>query len=563
MQAVSSKQVDLSAARPATLKLADGPEVQVPAHAVSGSGTLAGSRIQPPAAAPRNMTLAGPTFKLEVVSTHLKGKVKLTLPVPPLPASASSGPDAALLAYYSTSKRAWIPVPAAYDPAAHTLTAITPHLSIWTVLRVDTGKLLVGATSLLKGFLDISSTTGQPSCPGHDSLSAAGITTASDKGDLAKWCAGVASGQPLLRVADNRHYAVEADYPPSWQASHVGDSDPLTSQILDDVDKALSPAPAGGASAIIPGGETEQFTVPAGTAGQVGVQPSSEAYLVDALLYGAQTLSMVMDDLPGAPASNVSKTSKVIKLALESEDCAAGADHLLQDKITSAATAGQYFRDDVDWAVGCLGKEWEVGYGLSGAIGSFVVSVVLWFADGIRLVVDGVKALIDSVVYWRSYRIAVGSPAADGLGTFLGYWGVHDGGLCLGSALPIDGPGSKITKTPSCSGTSSTGWTYAWGCNFVTGSETPVCSQYYAAQFTSNSDGSVTGTITGNPVFVDQNGNIVKQQPSYFQAFKKGDTFTLKHAAAGLLSVAYSNGSAGYFCNYSTVSAANQPKCGA
>jgi hypothetical protein len=407
--ATPASHVTVSAANPATLRMANGPQVQVPAHAVSGSGTLAGAQVQPPAPAPEGMSLAGPAFQLRVAGARLTGRVRLTMPVPPLPVSGISGPDAALLAYYDAAARKWVPVPARYDPAAHALTALTPHLSIWTALRVNTGKLLAGATGLLKGFLDISDTTGQPACPGHGGLSAADIITASDKGNLVKWCAGITSG-PLLRVADNRHYAMEADYPASWQASHVGDADPLTGQILDDVVRALSPAPGGGKSVIIPGGETEQFTVPPGT-GQVNVQPSSEAYLITALLYGADTLNMIMDGLPGAPARSLTKTEKVIKLALHSKDCVTEADHLLQDKITSAATAGRYFRDDVEWAVGCLGKAWEAGYGLSGVIGQFIVSVVLWFADGVRLVVDGVKALIDSAVYWRSYRIAISSPA--------------------------------------------------------------------------------------------------------------------------------------------------------
>lgn len=408
--ATTDVHVPVSAGRSATLRMTNGLNVKVPAGAASGSGTLAGSVTQAPAPAPKDMSIAGPVYRLEVTGARLTGHVRLTIPVPHLATVGTSGPDAAMLAYYDAKSRAWIPVPATYNPAQHTLTALSPHLSIWTALRVDTGKLLDGASDLLKGFLDISDTTGQPSCPGQADLATAGVTAVSDKGNLVKWCAGVDAGQPLLHVADNRHYALEADHPADWQASHIGNADSLTEKITDYVARELSPAGNGRMSAIIPGGESEQFALPPGSAGQVNVQPSTEAYLINALLYGASTLSMVMDRLPGAPAPKLTKTQEAIKQALDDRECAAEADHLLEDKVTSAATAGHVFRDDVDWAVGCMGKEWKTAYGLSGWIGQFVVSVVLWLADGIRLVVDGAKAAIDSVIYWRSYRIAVSSP---------------------------------------------------------------------------------------------------------------------------------------------------------
>lgn len=566
----SEIRVSVSAGNSSTLRMANGLSIKIPRNAAAGTGTLSGSLTQPPAPAPDGMSFAGPAYRLEVTGAKLTGQVQLTVPVPPVAGSgAAAGPDAALLAYYDTSSRAWVPVAASYDPAKHTLTALTPHLSVWTVLRVDTAKLLSGAVNLLKGFLDISSTTGQPSCPGQDLLASNGVQVASDKGDLVKWCAGVTDGQPLLQVADNRHYAVQADYPADWAASHVGDTDPLTERIVTDVAQALSPSANGGASVIIPGGEREQFTVPSGVVGEVEVRPSSEALLIDAILYGADTLQMVMDDvlgdILGVPAADLTKTDRAIHLALQVKDCVTEADNLLEAKVTSASTAGQLFRSAVDWAVGCLSDQWKTAYGLSGEIGMFVVSVVLWLADGIRLVVDGMQAAIDSAIYWRSYRIAIGST---GLASFTGSWYVHDGDLCIGEALQLP---SGITNSPPCQGNSDVGWEKGFfGCTVQKPGTEPVCDEWDELSFAAGPDGTITATIT-KILYTTTNGSVIQGLHLGSGYNEPGDTFRLAHVATGLLittilrthltqsELQYGNP---YWCGPG-ISAANQNKCGA
>lgn len=156
-----------------------------------------------------------------------------------------------------------------------------------------------------------------------------------------------------------------------------------------------------------------------------------------------------------------------------------------------------------------------------------------------------------------------GHPAPASISSFLGMWGVHDGTLCIGTLLNIDGPGSKIPSTLPCNGSSSWGFTSAWGCNPQTAGLPMVCDQFYTVHFASNANGSITGTIAGNPIYVDTSDEIVPANPNYWQAFKPGETFTLAHAATGLLTVTYPDGSQGYWCNYNAVSAVNRPKCGA
>jgi hypothetical protein len=147
------------------------------------------------------MRLAGPTYDLHIAKTRLTGRVRLTVPLPPPPATGpAAGPDDALLAFYDTAKGRWQPIAATYHPATRSLTATSPHLSLWSALRLDASTVLSQATSLIKGFIGVADTTAQPACPGASQLSASGIKPASDKGNLVKmvrrnehrWCAAAA-----------------------------------------------------------------------------------------------------------------------------------------------------------------------------------------------------------------------------------------------------------------------------------------------------------------------------------------------------------------------------------
>jgi hypothetical protein len=409
-----SGSIKVSPADAATLHLADGLAVRVPRGAVAGDGMLLGMTTAAPGAAPRGMRLAGPTYDLHVAKTRLTGRVRLSVPVPPPAASGpAAGPDDALLAFYDTAKGRWQPIAATYHPATRSLTATSPHLSLWSALRLDTSTVLSQATSLLKGFIGVADTTAQPACPGASQLSADGIRTASDKGNLVKWCAGVdTSGAPLLRVADNRSYAMETTYPATWRAARTGPADSVTRQVIDSVARLLSPAPDGEASIIIPGGGSVQFTAPQGTSGEARTIPSAEGYLIDAFVYGADTLAMTMGDIPGAPAASPAKTAKAISLAFNAKDCLTQLDAMAHNDVSSAHAVGDLFRSDVELAVGCLKDEWKIAYGLNGAFGSFIINALLWLEDGIKLVFNGLHAAIDSALYWRNYRIALATGQA-------------------------------------------------------------------------------------------------------------------------------------------------------
>ncbi|MGH3197874.1 MAG: hypothetical protein ACRDNT_18605 [Streptosporangiaceae bacterium] len=401
----------------------------------------------------------------------------------------------AMLAYYDTAAGRWRPVPAVYRPASHTISATSAHLSVWTVLRVDAGKVLAAATSALKGFIGIASTTAQPSCPGRSQLAADGISVTSDQGSLVKWCAGTTStAAPLLRVADNRSFAVETDYPQDWSSRRLGSADPVTEQIITSVARVLSPASSGQASVIIPGGHAVQFTAPAGTSGEVSTAPSSEAYLIDAFLYAADTLAMTLDGIPGVPKSNPSTTAKAVSGAFNVKDCLTKMDALAQADVSTAHAVGELFRNDVDLAIDCLGDQWQQAYGITGFVGVFVAKVVLWLVDGIKLVVDGLQAAINSAIYWRDYRIVLSAKPASALARYSGTWYGPVQGLEL--IVSPDGQATLWANGGSCGkpGGQST-CLDRWSISF---SGTPGSTSLRGV-ITSNS-GSYLGNETGEPV---------------------------------------------------------------
>jgi hypothetical protein len=395
----------------AELRLPQGLSIVAPAHSLPAGTTLSGKVTKVPVGAPQGLLLSGPTYDLRVSAAPV-GSMSLTVPVPAAaPTAAGGSPRAALLAYFDPAKHTWVPVTATFDPVTSTLRAKTSHLSIWTVLVFDTKGALSAATGALKGFIGTTATADQPQCPRAEEAKTANVSAVSDTGSLVGRCLGLSrDGGPLVRVANRRGYAIEVDYPAGWSVRRVGPSDPVITQAINAVAKSLSPPAGGGQSVIVSGGETIELTAAVGTSGLVRALPSPPAYLVSGLLYGADTLAMTFGKLPGMKV-DPNKTAKAITLAFAGKDCLTRMDELAHNDVSSPHAVGELFRSVTGLAVGCLGGQWEIAYGLTGALVSFVVGVLVWLADGIKLVLQGLQAAVDTAIYWRDYRIAVTTAA--------------------------------------------------------------------------------------------------------------------------------------------------------
>jgi WD40 repeat protein len=399
----------VSPGQAATLRLTDGWQVTVPAGAVAGPGTLSARSIPAPAGPPSGLALAGQVQDLQLSGTVLTGPVQLTAPVPPSSASASvpPGPNAALLAYFDSAAGNWQPVNASYDPAVHVLTASSPHLSVWSVLVLNTSQVVAAVRSGLAGFLGVAN-IALPSCPGASELASLGVTVASpDSGDMVKWCAGVnGTGSPVIRVTDNRNYGVELDYPSNWRMSRLGPQDPIFGKLISALPTLSLYATTPQVTAItIAPGETVELRPPQVEVEEATAYIGLQAIFINAFLYALDTVEQV-----GGLIAKSLKIGQVSATALEdavfgTKDCVTSFDDFLDGPSpTTAQAAGELFRTAADLASGCTADVWKALYGQD-APGAFAASAILWLADGVKQILADSQAAIDTVMHPAGYRI--------------------------------------------------------------------------------------------------------------------------------------------------------------
>lgn len=505
------------------------------AHGSSGSSSPAGgssSASAATAAAPhlRNVEVFSRTFRLSPsgpLAHPQTVRLPLTRQVPP--------GWAIVVATAESSQGPWTYLPASLSANRRTAIFTTTHHSIFTVIGEDVSGLLeVFKTQFLDGLSSGATATASPPACGGQATARTGYTVQSSAGPTVYWCFGTDSaGQRILRVVNNRLYPLEIQHP----GLTVVEKPAIDYGSLASLSHLLS----GQESILAPDAQIGYLADPA--PGQAaGAQTAADGF--GESLFALQTgINSLLAILTRFGAGGASKSITVMNTALGDVGCA------------DAAFAG----NPGAILASCLSPKDMADY--FGTVG--VLLAPLAAAGGLAaFFASEFQGLHDILTNEDQYTIIIKhEAAANALSTFLGSWGAHDVGFCVGSLLPVDGPGSKLISPP-CSGSSNWGWTSAWGCGTYAGVAEPVCDQYYTVQFTSNPDGSITGTIAGQPIYVDTNGDVVEQQPDFWQAFKPGDTFTLTHSDTGLLTVAYPGGSSGYLCN-SAVSAANRPKCGA
>jgi hypothetical protein len=235
-----------------------------------------------------------------------------------------------LLVYYNYSVGRWQPVNASYNPLRHMLTATSTHLSVWSVIGVDPAQILAAVKGALGSFFGAVDAL-RPACPNNAQLAALSVKVFSDPGDLVKWCADDSGAGAVVRVANNRSYAMEADYPSNWTMSRTGSLDPVTAVILKWLPTlSLRVSGPNVRTAIIPAGQQIAVTQQPGTSAYMLISPSVEGIMVDALLYAASTLAMTYSDIPGVPKPNPVTTAKAMTLTLDDPVCAAKMADVVQ-----------------------------------------------------------------------------------------------------------------------------------------------------------------------------------------------------------------------------------------
>jgi hypothetical protein len=462
------------------------------------------------------MVLDGPVYDLHVADTTLTAPVTIRMPAPDTPTAASAnGPEGALLVYFDEPTGAWVPVESTYDPASGELVAQSSHLSLWSRLTVDAGALAGKVRDLLTGYLDAADAVVQPSCPREAEAKGRGVTVSSDSGNIVKWCVGLNdSGTVVLQVANNRHFSVEADFPPGWTVARLPSNAPHSDRALNWIAEKATTAPNGQKPVIIRGAETVEFTIPTGSSGEAHVLPSPPAYLLSALEFGGQTFAMTLGQIPGAPQVDASTLEKVYDAVFSSAECANALDKLMVTDVTDAVSAGEVFRAMTNTSMGCVSKAAKTATGATGTVAGFAFGAVLWLADGIKLVVDGVKSIIDSVIYWRTYKISLSSPAApSGAGKFAGEWSVHGAQMTINS----DGTGTLSNNAGPCSDSISDNMAF--------------CEDQATFKGTVAADGSTFTAEITSATRID--GNTGQPDPGVGAlTWRSGQTFTLRFNGA-------------------------------
>jgi hypothetical protein len=472
-----------------------------------------------------SITPSGPLTKEAVVKLPLSKPPRPGQVVVVLTSESATGP--------------WEYLPGTVIDGGRYVESTVRHLSFFSALLVDVQAVINDLKGAFNEFTDDAfSNASQPSCDDNSAATQGGYSVlVSNKGNTVLGCFGMENGQRVLKVVNNRRYPLLVAHSlPVVGGNSSGDVFQKSSSLLNLGDALIYPQ------------DEVDFgvTLQPGQSGTVAGDYAPVANYMYALSAGIDAWETIVTR--GGTAENPSKVMDAVDQALALDSCRAAAmsgdTQSVQGACMNSDVIGQLF-----------GTFWGIVAGLVQNVSTFygwVHSVLNAFVDSI----DG-RATFEVKV------VRAASSPTETLSSFLGYWSVHDGQLCVGSVLHIDGPGSKVAGTPPCSGSSDWGWTSVWGCGAQTSDGTEVCMQYYTVQFTSNPDGSVTGTIAGNPIYVDVNDDVVNPSTNVFQAFKPRQKFTLRHVDTGLLSVTYPDGSSGYFCNYSTISAANRPKCGA
>jgi|SRR5450759_2798618 hypothetical protein len=183
-----------------------------------------------------------------------------------------------------------------------------------------------------------------------------------------------------------------------------------------------------------------------------------------------------------------------------------------------------------------------------GHVLALLVGAATWLADGVKLVVDGLRAAVETGLYWRNYRIAVEVPAprpspapapSPAVPSFVGEWHVHGTQFVISSATA----GYSIID--------------AGPCGPMPG---PRCMERDEYGFRLSPDGQkLTATITSVTVTEAGTG---RQRPDVAPFGHPTETYALTFAGPNLLIRNPWERGNPYLCNDQT-SKIDLPKCGA
>ncbi|WP_157372199.1 hypothetical protein [Arthrobacter sp. Soil736] len=261
-----------------------------------------------------------------------------------------------------------------------------------------------------------------PKCENEDAARAGGITVTGGPGDAVKWCMGkAATGATVIKLNNSRGYAVSAESTPGLSIGTRGDD---VGQWLPRLAKYITfPSSAHNDVEILGPGETAYYNVDSTTGSSMGVKimPSPPAYQATVLHFAAETAIMMYSRFhKGADPLTISAAID----AMDAVDCASAVQGMTASPdISTPAAAASYVNAALQAVWPCLGRTMEhlVAAGTSEAFAVLAGGVVSWLESGLEKVVDGIRAIADTVLHPDGYQIIVTVP--DGLQAYHGILG--------------------------------------------------------------------------------------------------------------------------------------------
>ena len=401
----SERSIEVAAGRAATLRVPNGPTIRVPKGAVSGSGRLTVRKDG--IGEVEGLVAAGPAWLIELDGSRLVDSIRVEIPV-----SAKPSRDRAFVLGVRTDGGDWKLADARFDAALRAMVVETAHLSRWAPLQWVADRAAGVFKSAWRAvFNDGLFGADQPTCPDEDGARAGGLSVSSDSGDQVKWCLGrEPTGRRILKVANNRRYAVAVGVPPGVTLIDRPARSLAIKYLGNAIDERLR-RDEGRPAVVVGAGDTVTLgvDVAAGKRVEVFTEPSGLTYLTDILDVAVDLYATVVAALP-RQGTKAEAAERIGSRMIASTNCLLGqfdeggafGPEAPTDPVTLA-------RGTAQTTFGCLGSIAREVF--TGAVGA-VIAVVVGIPTGLAVaLIGGGEFFRDAFTGRYNYGIALTSAA--------------------------------------------------------------------------------------------------------------------------------------------------------
>jgi len=407
-----SASASVSADKASKVQTPDGAlAVTIPKGAASGEGTLQVAAADAGAGEPGwEVTLTGARLVGDAV---LRFKWAPTQPDEPLP-----------LITYSDGPSTGTPTVVQDAIVGGGFVEVrTNHFSFWQIQ--PWGTTLDQAKAWVSDSLDKMLSSGanghEPTCQNESDVRKAGYKVTSDSGRRVYWCLGKENGHVVLKAVNARGYATQAEVQPGLVKTSVA---------VDDLEASLiklipsPPAIRGNSAALLPAAGEATYRVDGQKKVELTVRPDGSALMYSALLFGVDTLLMVL------AKQNIKGVEGQVVVALTGLSCMSALTDMASTEIDSVGSAQDFLYKALQMSLSCVAlaaKDIDLGL-----ITNTFVGPLVWLMTGVSTVFNSVVAGAETLIDLNNYRIQVTPPVP--VAAPAAKCGAKDLGLNLGGA---------------------------------------------------------------------------------------------------------------------------------